>query len=173
MSEPTPILTDAAHLRERVRAKAMGAVAATFPLDMRERRLEVKDLRVVSKHFSPDDQRNALLRGGSLDEALKGTLVLKHADGTVIDETPNFTVVHLPYLTERHTIIANGNEYQVAEVPKLKVEVAVSSGMTEAVIDAITKAAGSGKIGDGKIFVSGLSEVVRIRTGERDEKALD
>ena len=66
-----------------------------------------------------------------------------------------------------------GNEYQVAEVPKLKVEVAGSSGMTEAVIDAITKAAGSGKIGDGKIFVSGLSEVVRIRTGERDEKALD
>ncbi len=66
-----------------------------------------------------------------------------------------------------------GSEYQVAEVPKLKLEVAVSSGMTEAVVEAISKAAGSGKIGDGKIFVSGLSDVVRIRTGERDEKALD
>ena len=60
-----------------------------------------------------------------------------------------------------------------SEVPKLKLEVAVSSGMAEAVVEAISKAAGSGKIGDGKIFVSGLSDVVRIRTGERDEKALD
>ena len=66
-----------------------------------------------------------------------------------------------------------GNEYQVAEVPKLRIDVAVSSGLAEAVIEAISKAAGSGKIGDGKIFVSGLTEVVRIRTGERDEKALD
>lgn len=66
-----------------------------------------------------------------------------------------------------------GNEYQVAEIPKVRIDVAVSSGMAEAVIDAIQKAAGSGKIGDGKIFVSGLTEVVRIRTGERDEKALD
>lgn len=66
-----------------------------------------------------------------------------------------------------------GNEYQVAEVPKLRIDVAVASSMAEAVIEAISKAAGSGKIGDGKIFVSGLSEVVRIRTGERDQKALD
>ena len=66
-----------------------------------------------------------------------------------------------------------GNEYQTAEVPKVRIDVAVQSGMAEAVIEAIQKAAGSGKIGDGKIFVSGLSEVVRIRTGERDEKALD
>jgi nitrogen regulatory protein PII len=66
-----------------------------------------------------------------------------------------------------------GNEYQVAEVPKLRIDVAVSSGMAEAVIEAISKAAVSGKIGDGKIFVTGLTEVVRIRTGERDEKALD
>jgi nitrogen regulatory protein PII len=66
-----------------------------------------------------------------------------------------------------------GNEYAVAEVPKIRIDVAVQSGMAEAVIEAIQKAAGSGKIGDGKIFVSGLTEVVRIRTGERDEKALD
>ena len=66
-----------------------------------------------------------------------------------------------------------GNEYQTAEVPKVRIDVAVQSGMAEAVIEAIQKVAGSGKIGDGKIFVSGLTEVVRIRTGERDEKALD
>ena len=66
-----------------------------------------------------------------------------------------------------------GNEYATSEVPKVRIDVAVASGMAEAVIEAIQKVAGSGKIGDGKIFVSGLTEVVRIRTGERDEKALD
>ncbi len=66
-----------------------------------------------------------------------------------------------------------GNEYSTSEVPKVRIDVAVASGMAEAVIEAIQKVAGSGKIGDGKIFVSGLTEVVRIRTGERDEKALD
>ena len=66
-----------------------------------------------------------------------------------------------------------GNEYTTAEVPKVRIDVAVASGQAEAVIEAIQKAAGSGKIGDGKIFVTGLTEVVRIRTGERDEKALD
>ncbi|MEZ6028880.1 MAG: P-II family nitrogen regulator [Hyphomonadaceae bacterium] len=66
-----------------------------------------------------------------------------------------------------------GSEYQTAEVPKVRIDVAVQSGMAETVIETIQKVAGSGKIGDGKIFVSGLSEVVRIRTGERDEKALD
>ena len=71
------------------------------------------------------------------------------------------------------TEMYRGSEYSVAEVPKIKLEVAVASGMAEAVIEAVQKAAGSGKIGDGKIFVSGLTEVVRIRTGERDEKALD
>lgn len=66
-----------------------------------------------------------------------------------------------------------GAEYKVAEIPKIRVDVAVASTMVEAVVEAIQKAAGSGKIGDGKIFVSGLTEVVRIRTGERDHAALD
>ena len=61
----------------------------------------------------------------------------------------------------------------MAEIPKIRVDVAVASSMVESVVDAIQKAAGSGKIGDGKIFVSGLTEVVRIRTGERDQTALD
>jgi nitrogen regulatory protein PII len=65
-----------------------------------------------------------------------------------------------------------GAEYKTSEVPKIRIDVAVPSGLAEAAIEAIQKAAGSGKIGDGKILVSGLSEVVRIRTGERDEKAL-
>ncbi|MEZ5937499.1 MAG: P-II family nitrogen regulator [Hyphomonadaceae bacterium] len=66
-----------------------------------------------------------------------------------------------------------GAEYKVAEVPKVRIDVAVPSTMIEQVIEAIQKAAGSGKIGDGKIFVAGLTNVVRIRTGERNEQALD
>lgn len=114
MSDPTPILTDAASLRERVRAKAVAALEASVPLSTREKTLEVKDVRVLSKHYSPEEQRRALLTGASLDEAVKGTLVLKGPDGKVLDEAKNFTLVHLPYLTERHTVIADGNEYQVA-----------------------------------------------------------
>lgn len=72
-----------------------------------------------------------------------------------------------------HTEIYRGAEYAIAEVPKVRIDVAVPSSMAEAVIDAIQTAAGSGKIGDGKIFVTGLTEVVRIRTGERNENALD
>lgn len=72
-----------------------------------------------------------------------------------------------------HTEIYRGAEYAIAEVPKVRIDVAVPSAMAETVIDAIQRAAGSGKIGDGKIFVSGLTEVVRIRTGERNDNALD
>jgi nitrogen regulatory protein PII len=72
-----------------------------------------------------------------------------------------------------HTEIYRGAEYSIAEVPKVRIDVAVPSAMAEAVIEAIQRAAGSGKIGDGKIFVTGLTEVVRIRTGERNHSALD
>lgn len=65
-----------------------------------------------------------------------------------------------------------GAEYEVKEVPKIKIEVAVPSTLLERAIEVISKTAETGKIGDGKIFVTSLSGVVRIRTGERDEKAL-
>ena len=71
-----------------------------------------------------------------------------------------------------HTEIYRGTEYAVSFLPKLKVEVAVSSEMVSKVIDAITAAAKTGQIGDGKIFVSTLDDVVRIRTGETGADAL-
>ena len=114
MSSPTPILTDAAALRERIRAKAIGAIQQALPLQMRNGTLEVSDLRVDAKHFSPVDQYNALMKDGTLQEAVKATLTFKDTSGKVIDTAKNFTLVHLPYLTERHTVIAGGNEYQVA-----------------------------------------------------------
>ena len=71
-----------------------------------------------------------------------------------------------------HTEIYRGAEYAVSFLPKLKVEVAVKSEMTEAVMEAISSKAKTGQIGDGKIFVTPLEQVLRIRTGELDGEAL-
>lgn len=71
-----------------------------------------------------------------------------------------------------HTEIYRGAEYAVSFLPKLKLEVAVASDMVSKVVDAIATAARTGQIGDGKIFVSSVEQVVRIRTGERDAEAL-
>ncbi len=71
-----------------------------------------------------------------------------------------------------HTELYRGAEYVVDFLPKIKVDVAVDDSIVEQVIDAITNAAKTGKIGDGKIFVSDLEQVVRIRTGESGPEAL-
>ena len=71
-----------------------------------------------------------------------------------------------------HTEIYRGAEYAVSFLPKLKIEVAVKAEMAEAVIEAISSKAKTGQIGDGKIFVTQLAQVVRIRTGETDGDAL-
>lgn len=71
-----------------------------------------------------------------------------------------------------HTEIYRGTEYAVSFLPKLKVEVAVPSNQADKVIEAITTAAKTGQIGDGKIFVFNLENAVRIRTGETDASAL-
>jgi nitrogen regulatory protein P-II 2 len=71
-----------------------------------------------------------------------------------------------------HTEIYRGAEYAVSFLPKLKIEVAVASDQVDRVVSAITSAAKTGQIGDGKIFVFGLDHAVRIRTGETDAAAL-
>ncbi|GEN26098.1 P-II family nitrogen regulator [Halomonas cupida] len=71
-----------------------------------------------------------------------------------------------------HTELYRGAEYVVDFLPKVKLEVAVDDGMTEQVIEAITQVANTGKIGDGKIFVTPLEQVIRIRTGETDKDAV-
>lgn len=113
-STPTPILTTATDLRERIRNKTVGAIQATFPLDLKGKKLEVHDLRVHEREFSPEDERRALLTGGTLVEPIKGTLRVTDAEGKTVHEAKNFTLAHLPYLTARHTLISDGNEYQVA-----------------------------------------------------------
>jgi nitrogen regulatory protein P-II 2 len=71
-----------------------------------------------------------------------------------------------------HTEIYRGAEYAVEFVPKTKIEIAVVDSLADQVIEAITTAAKTGKVGDGKIFVFDLEQVVRIRTSERDANAL-
>ena len=71
-----------------------------------------------------------------------------------------------------HTELYRGAEYVVDFLPKVKIEVVVKDGEVERCIDAIVKAAKTGKIGDGKIFVTQVEQVVRIRTGETDEAAV-
>jgi len=71
-----------------------------------------------------------------------------------------------------HTELYRGAEYVVDFLPKTKLEVAVADDQVDSVVDTISKAAHSGKIGDGKIFVSSLDQVVRIRTGETGDEAL-
>lgn len=71
-----------------------------------------------------------------------------------------------------HTELYRGAEYVVDFLPKVKIEVAVDDNMAERVTDAIAKAANTGKIGDGKIFVFPLEQVIRIRTGETGPEAL-
>jgi nitrogen regulatory protein P-II 1 len=68
--------------------------------------------------------------------------------------------------------VYRGSAYVVDFVPKVKVEIVVADSQTQQVIDAIEKSAKTGRIGDGKIFVSGVDEAVRIRTGERAEEAI-
>jgi len=71
-----------------------------------------------------------------------------------------------------HTELYRGAEYKVDFIPKVKIEAAVTDDIADQVIEAIQKSANTGKIGDGKIFVSSLLEAVRIRTGETGETAL-
>lgn len=71
-----------------------------------------------------------------------------------------------------HTELYRGAEYVVDFLPKAKLEIAVADDQVEATIEAIVKAANTGKIGDGKIFVAPLDQVIRIRTGETGEEAI-
>ena len=71
-----------------------------------------------------------------------------------------------------HTELYRGAEYTIDFLPKIKIEIAISDDMVDQVKNSIIEAAGSGKIGDGKIFISPIEEVVRIRTGETNQEAL-
>jgi len=112
----------------------------------------MKMVTAIIKPFKLDDVREALSEVG--------------VQGITVTEVKGFG------RQQGHTELYRGAEYVVDFLPKVKIEAAVSEDDLEAVIDAITKAANSGKIGDGKIFVSALEQVIRIRTSETGRDAL-
>ncbi len=112
----------------------------------------MKLISAIIKPFKLDDVREALSEIG--------------VQGITVTEVKGFG------RQKGHTELYRGAEYVVDFLPKVKVEAAVSSEMVDQVIEAITKAANTGKIGDGKIFVFELEQAIRIRTGESGADAL-
>jgi nitrogen regulatory protein PII len=107
----------------------------------------------------------AIIKPFKLDE-VRAALMALGVSGMSVTEIKGFG------RQRGHTELYRGAEYTVDFVPKSRLEVAVKSDMVDQVVDAILKAAKTGKVGDGKIFISDLDKVVRIRTGETDESAL-
>ena len=112
----------------------------------------MKLITAIVKPFKIDDVRDALAAIG--------------IQGMTVTEVKGFG------RQKGHTELHRGAEYNVDFMPKIKIEVAVSTEMVDQVIESISEAANNGKIGDGKIFVASLEEVVRIRTGEKGVEAL-
>ena len=112
----------------------------------------MKKVEAVIKPFKLDEVKSALSQVG--------------VQGLTVAEVRGFG------RQKGHKEQYRGTEYTVDLVPKVKIEVAVSESTLPAVIEAITRSARTGEIGDGKIFVSTLEEVIRIRTGEKGESAV-
>jgi nitrogen regulatory protein P-II 1 len=112
----------------------------------------MKMVMAIIKPFKLDDVREALSDAG--------------VAGITVTEVKGFG------RQKGHTELYRGAEYVVDFLPKIKLEVAVTDDQADAVVEAVMKAAGTGKIGDGKVFVWDLERVVRIRTGELDGDAL-
>jgi nitrogen regulatory protein PII len=112
----------------------------------------MKLVTAIIKPFKLDDVRGALCERGVM--------------GMTVTEVKGFG------RQKGHTELYRGAEYVVDFLPKVKLEVAVPADQLEVTLDAIRDAANTGKIGDGKIFVSDLHEAMRIRTGEQSEAAL-
>ncbi|MCH8531770.1 MAG: P-II family nitrogen regulator [Saccharospirillum sp.] len=112
----------------------------------------MKLVTAVIKPFKLDDVRESLSEVG--------------VQGITVTEVKGFG------RQKGHTELYRGAEYVVDFLPKIKLEIAIDDSKVEAVIDAISKSANTGKIGDGKIFVASLEQVIRIRTGETGEDAV-
>jgi len=112
----------------------------------------MKFLTAIIKPFKLDDVRDALSEIG--------------VQGLTVTEVKGFG------RQKGHTELYRGAEYVVDFLPKVKVEIAIADEMVDAAIEAITRVTNTGKIGDGKIFVSDLEQVIRIRTGETGPDAI-
>jgi nitrogen regulatory protein PII len=118
----------------------------------KKREEQMKLITAIVKPFKLDDVREALSDMG--------------VSGVTVTEVKGFG------RQKGHTELYRGAEYVVDFLPKAKIEVAIADQLVSQAVEAITKAANTGKIGDGKIFVTNLEQVVRIRTGETGDEAI-
>jgi nitrogen regulatory protein P-II 2 len=107
----------------------------------------------------------AIVKPFKLDE-VREALTSMGVEGLTVSEVKGFG------RQKGHTEIYRGAEYEISFVPKVRIDVVVSDTLADQVVEAITKSARTGSIGDGKIFVSDVSKAVRIRTGDTDNDAL-
>ncbi len=112
----------------------------------------MKKIEAIIKPFKLNDVKEGLANAG--------------IQGMTVSEVKGFG------RQKGHTEIYRGSEYTVDFLPKIKLEIVVSDAQASEAVDAIVKAAKTGKIGDGKIFISSVDEAIRIRTDERGEKAV-
>jgi nitrogen regulatory protein P-II 1 len=112
----------------------------------------MKKVEAIIRHFKLEEVKDALTQQGIA--------------GMTITEVRGFG------RQKGHTEMYRGTEYQVDFIPKIKIEVVISDARLPAVLDAIMRSAQTGQVGDGKLWVTDLSEVVRIRTGESGENAI-
>ena len=112
----------------------------------------MKLVSAIIKPFKLDDVREAISEIG--------------VEGITVSEVKGFG------RQKGHTELYRGAEYQVDFLPKVKLDIAVNDDVVERLVEAITKAAHTGKIGDGKIFITDVERVIRIRTGEENEEAI-
>jgi nitrogen regulatory protein P-II 1 len=112
----------------------------------------MKKIEAIIKPFKLDEVKDALSAAG--------------IEGMTVSEVKGFG------RQKGHTEIYRGNEYTVDFLPKIKLEIVVADNLAAGAVEAIVKGAKTGKIGDGKVFVSTVEEVIRIRTEERGERAV-
>ena len=112
----------------------------------------MKKIEAIIRHYKVDDVKQALSECGIA--------------GMTITEVRGFG------RQKGHTEMYRGTEYRVDFVPKIKMEIVVSDAKLQSVLDTILRAAKTGQVGDGKVFISDLSNVVRIRTGESGDEAI-
>ena len=127
------------------------------------RRLVDLGLRYEREH--PMNMVTAVIRPHKYEE-VREALIALGVEGVTVTQVKGFG------RQRGQTEFYRGAEYSVQEVPKLRLEIAVSSAILNQVIETIQSIAQTGKVGDGKLFVHSLNQVVRIRTGEKDERAI-
>lgn len=116
----TPIMARDIDRRELIRKRAVDGVNTVFPLGVRNHHIEVRNAKVTPRQYSSREQKDAILHGRTLQEPLKGDLILRDAAGKVLDTKKSVTLAQVPYFTPRHTFIVDGNEYTVSNQRRVR-----------------------------------------------------